>query len=150
MATAFDTFNQYAEAAYEGQVRDMGAADIVSKLTDEVVEFGRAVVRGAHDNSIAVPASTEDDFAGITVRMTAWDNDASGSAAYPAGKEASVIRKGRVWVRCWDGCVPGDSVYVIADTGELSSSSYESGEQYVGATWETTAAAGELAVVQLG
>jgi hypothetical protein len=148
MATAFDTFDQYAGAAYAGQVRDLGMADIVSKLTDAAIGFGLAVVRGDHDNSIALPAAEETAFVGITVRMTAWDNTSSDTAQYPVGKEASVIRTGRVWAVATDGCAAGESVYVTPVTGALASS-YEVGEQLVGATWETTAAAGELAVIQL-
>lgn len=149
MAIAFDEFDQYAGTAYEGQVRDMGMADIVSKLTDEPIEFGRAVVRGIHDNSIAIPAPNETGFVGITVRLTAWDNNSSDQALYPAEKEASVLRVGRIWCRAFDGCEAGDPVYVIENTGELASSAYEGADLYAGATWETTAAAGELAVIQL-
>lgn len=113
MATAFDTFNQYATQAYEGQLADRSLADIVSRVADgSDIDAGLAVADTGERTASLV--SGELVPTGIQIRMFADENkDASNPQSYtPEGHEMSVARVGRVWVRAVDGAALNQPVYV--------------------------------------
>lgn len=151
MATAFDTFNQYATQAYEGQLADRSLADIVSRVADSSdIDAGLAVVDTGERTAALVTASLVPT--GIQIRMFADENkDAANPQSYtPEGHEMSVARVGRVWVRTVDGASVGDDVYVVPGDSTLTNTDNAGANtQFPNATFKTSAAAGELALVQL-
>lgn len=146
--TAFDTFDQYAFGHYPGQVEDMGLQEIVTRLAiGSDIGYGLAV--SDIDNRSASLVS--DDYTnptGITVRESVRDNNSDDTPVYPEDHEMSVMRVGRIWVTVADGATAGDPVYVDPDDGSIVSTAYGN-TQFPNATFKTTAAAGELALVQL-
>ena len=67
-----------------------------------------------------------------------------------AVETAGVMRSGYIWAVCPTGCVPGNAVNYADGTGILDSGAAGASEtQLDGATWETTASAGELAVIRI-
>lgn len=123
MATAFDTFDQYADTAYPGQLADRGHADVVSRIaTDSDIGYGLAV-REIDQRSAALPTGSEVSH-GVTLRETVRDNPAGDNPTpiYPEGETMSVLRVGRVYVETADGAAVDDPAYVVPSTGVLTNS----------------------------
>ncbi len=143
--------------AQEGQRADLGLIDIISKTAeDSDFEYGKAVVRGTGDNQALLPAAGSVDFLGITEFTTAGVANASDEHLYEENSEMNILRKGRIWVVTEDACVPGDDVYFrhVATGAEKfgalrTDADGTDATQIAGATFETTAVAGGLAIVQL-
>lgn len=101
-------------------------------------------------------AITGEIVAGIVLFHQNYDPEVQlGTVGVKAGYEVNVVRKGRLWVICEDGCDIGDRLHVraIATGGEIAgalrasadaSDTIDSGTQ---AQWATQAAAGELAIL---
>lgn len=149
MATAFDTFDQYAFGHYPGQIEDRSLADIVSLVaTESDIGYGLGVIQTG-ERTAELPTGT-DVSSGITVRETVRDNDASDDPEYQEGRAMSVIRVGRAWVTTVDGAAYGEDVYVVPDTGALTNTAASGTNiQLPNATFKSAAGAGELALVQL-
>lgn len=121
MAVAQDTFNQYRQNGFNGQVSTIDVADIVSGSMNSAVAFARAVVRGSEDRTFdAVTGSTTaGDVAGITVRTLAAEsnsvpvNPAAYEFGYGEGEHASVLRRGRMYALCIGGASTNDTVHVV-------------------------------------
>ena len=124
MATAFDTFNQYAFGQYPGHLEDRGMADVVSRLASGS-DIGYGIGVADSDYRVAGIVGAADTPTGITLRESVRDNAAGDNpaAVYPEDTEMSVVRVGRVWVAVEEGDTPasGDAVYVIPETGVLTS-----------------------------
>lgn len=151
MATAFDTFDQYAFGHFDGQIEDRGHADVVSRIASGGdIGYGLGVIDNGQ-RSAAIPTGSEVST-GITVRETVRDNAAGDNptVVYPEGHAMSVIRVGRVWATTVDGAAVGDDVYVVPDTGELTNEAGATPNiQLPNAAWKSAAGAGERALVQL-
>lgn len=143
------TINQ--AVAYAGLVYALAPSDIISRAVETAagVEFGAAVSRGTDKDKQAVVGGT--DFLGITIRSLEREGAANtGAVKYSQYEAAGIIREGYVWATCPAGCTPGDQVKYNNATGVLDSGVAGGGEtQITGAVWDTTAAAGELAVIRL-
>jgi len=123
MATAFDNFSQYADAAYVGQLADRGHADVVSRIANgSDIYYGRAV-RDIDARSARLPTGPEVSH-GVTVRETVRDNPTGDNPTplYPQGEAMSVLREGRIYVATVDGAAVNDRAYVVPDTGGLTNS----------------------------
>ncbi|HAL69290.1 MAG TPA: hypothetical protein DCP84_16660 [Pseudomonas sp.] len=161
MATAIDTFGQYAGKAFEGQVNDLSMADITSGVADVAIPFARAVVQGSGDKRDALPGAGAGFFKGISIRKTVGVSSSyvTGSAANPTngnavggyriGEEVSRVSHGRIWVRTVDGATVGAQVYAKPTTGELTNAATAGNHLLQGCTFLTAAAAGELALMQV-
>lgn len=149
MATAFDTFTQYAADAYPGQIADRAMLDTVTRLAvGSAIGYGLGVI-DLDDRSARLPTGSE-VANGITVRETVRDNNASDAAVYPEDHEMSVLRVGRIYVTTVDGAAVGDSVYVVPDTGEITNVAGATPNiQLPNAAFKTAASAGGIAMVQL-
>ena len=138
--------------AYAGLVYAQAPHDIVSRAVETAagIGFGVAVARGTDaDKQIDLAGSA--DFLGITIRSLEKEGAANTAATqWNENETAGVLRKGYIWAVCPAGCVPGNAVKYTDGTGVLDAGAAGAGEtQLDGATWETTAAAGELAVIRL-
>jgi hypothetical protein len=152
------TYPSTQPAAVAGAQATMKPAEFVSRTVEgAAIGFGVAVEQGTSDKGIIA-------FNGGTVfGVTALDRSASGqtvvnglitataSDTYGVGETAKVQRAlGDMWVVCTTGCAAGDPVYVRPSNNTFQNSSANSGVQIVGARWDTTAAAGALAVLNFG
>lgn len=159
MATAFDTFGQYAGKAYEGQINDLSMADVTTTVATVAIPFARAVVSAPAAKQGQLPGAAAGFFLGISVRktagvsgsyMTGQGNDSGNIVGgYRINEEVSLVSHGRIWVRTVDGSVAGAPVYAVPLTGELTNASTEGNHELVGCSFLTAAAAGELALVQI-
>lgn len=153
------TYKEELDAAFEGQKRDLSLTNIISRKAEATdIAFGRAVVRGTADDQALLPSSIEDQFIGVTVETTAWSENADALHLYSEYREANIINYGELWIYTETAVVPGDPVFYrfAAETAPLdivgrfrNDSSGGNALKIEGATFETTTAAGELAVVKL-
>ena len=153
------TYSAEHAAAFEGQRANLGLININSKVAqDSDVPFGRAVVRGTADNQAKLPTATGQGLVGITEMTTAWSENASDLHLYSENREMNIIDFGEVWVYTEQSVVPGDAVYFrhTADTAPLDvigrfrkDASGGDADLIVGASFETTTAAGGIAKVKM-
>lgn len=146
-------------AAFEGQTADLGVKNIISRVAESSdIAFGRAVVRGTADNQALLPSATGQSFLGVTCMTTAWSENASDLHLYEQYREMNIINFGEIYVYTEQSVVPGDSVYFrhTADTAPLDvvgrfrkDTSGGDADQIIGATFETTTAAGGLARIRI-
>ena len=139
-------------AAVHGQLYGIGAKDIVSKVVEAAagIGFGIAVSRGTNPDDQIIPGG-DATFIGITVRDLAREGaQGTGVVAFADEVIAPVIRKGYIMLECPTGCVPGDVANYVDATGVIDSGVAIAGEtDIVGATWESTASAGGIALLRL-
>ena len=146
-------------AGYEGQPADMGLKNIISKTAEgSNIEFGRAVVRGTADDQAVLPSSTGQAFVGVTAMTTAGVADADGDLFYERYATMNVQDQGEIYVYTEQSVVPGDAVWFrhTADTAPLDEvgrfrkdTSGGDADQIVGATFESTTAAGGVARIRI-
>lgn len=138
--------------AYAGLIYALHPHDIDSMSVETAagIAFGVAVSRGT-DPDRQIVLGGDAAFYGITIRSLEREgDDAAGAISYSEKETAGVMRKGYIWVVCPTGCVPGDSVKYNDTTGVIDAGVAGAGEtQLNNASFETTAAAGGLAVLKL-
>lgn len=160
MGTAFDTFNQYASAAFEGQVNDCSMDDLTTYVVESApVPFGRALIQGSTDKGAKLPAAAAAYIVGVSVRQIisigggylTGDNNANGNpvGARAVGQESTALAYGRIWVKTLAGATPGQQVYVVPNTGEFTNAATAGNLLWPGAAFKTTAAAGGMALIQV-
>jgi len=137
--------------AYAGLIYAQAPSDIVSRAVETVagVAFGVAVTRGTDPDKQTVLA-TSANFLGITIRSLEKEGGDAGAIRWNLKETAGIMRSGYIWAVCPTGCLPGNAVKYTDGTGVLDSGAAGVGETSLdGATWETTASAGELGVIRL-
>lgn len=138
--------------AYAGLIYALAPHDNISRDVEGAagIEFGVAVSRGTDKDRQALPGGAT-GFLGITYRDLGREGAANtGAIKYSEKETAGIMRNGYIWAVCPTGCNPGDPVNYVDATGILDSGAAVAGETLINrATWETTAAAGELAVIRL-
>lgn len=160
MATAIDTFGQYAGKAFEGQIEDLSMADITTSVGAVAIPFARAVFSGVGEKQSVLPGSTAGFFLGISIRKTVGVSSSyvTGSSsnvnngnvvgAYRIGEEISQVSHGRIWVRTVDGATKDQQAYAKPTTGELTN--VATGNHLLqGCFFRSNAAAGELVRLQV-
>jgi len=113
------------------------------------IEFGFPVSRGTDKDKQVTLGGT--DFFGFAVRSLEREGVyGTGATKYDEKETVGCLRSGSLWVPCVAGCVPGDTVKYDSTTGAVTTGTAGVGEvQLDGAVWDTTAAAGELAVLRI-
>src|SRR5690606_27388607 len=140
MQTSYDT---HMELAIEGQLADNGPVDVLSRVAESAdVKIGLAVKQGSADNLCDL-ADDGDTLLGIVIHSHARLVDAPGK-----GDVVNVLRRGRCYVRPSGAVSAGDDVY-LAGGGKLAASPVDDEDPISGAKWATSAADGELAVVEI-
>jgi len=135
--------------------------------TDVVsIPFGFGVARdntSPYDllgNGAKLPTATTDKIAGIVRHSHAFSNSPNGdldATGLKVGAMMDVLRVGRIWGICEDGCVPGDRLFIrctAAGTGKGSLRSTDPGGSTVvdcttKAEWQTKAAALGVAMLDV-
>lgn len=137
--------------AYAGLIYAQSPHDIISRKVETAagIDFAVAVSRGTDKDNQCVLGGN--DFIGITVRSLDRQGAINtGAIKYSVKETSAIMREGYIWVNCPSGCVPGDLVKYNDGTGVLDSGSAGTGEtQIVAATWDKTAAAGQLSVIRI-
>lgn len=175
MSLALQTTYSTAPAiGFEGQLEGSYPVSLLTVKNAEAsasIAFGRGVVRKGSPTSdldAILPADENGKMIGIVVHRhdyaRAWV-DASGTTqgdldatGLRPGVLMQVLRKGRILVKCEDGCVPGDRLWVrgVGSTppeylGGLNSA--DDSTDMIDATaqgeWLTTAIAGGLAWLEV-
>lgn len=145
-------------AGSEGQKYDLGRTDVVTKNNDtELLLVGKLVVKGAEELEAKAPVLAADiTGAAIGIVLKSHDMECTDETepSIPAKKAASVMKKGRAWVKVEDGCVYGGAVNVrYAGTGSkgafLGTAVTNETAILPNAKFLSTAGAGELAVVEI-
>jgi hypothetical protein len=152
------TYNLEMGIAYAGQRADLSPwIDRISKVAEgSDIDYGLAVVQGTEDNQAVLPSGTGGNFLGITEQTNAGVADDSNEFAYRENNEMTIARKGRFYAICEDGCDPFDDVFFRHTAGGGGSvigafrtdADTASADQVANAIWTTTAAAGELGVIE--
>jgi len=140
MQTSYET---HMELALEGQLADNGPVDVLSRVAEsDDVKIGLAVTQGSADNLCDL-AGDGDTLLGIVIHSHARLVDAP-----KKGDVVNVLRKGRCYVRPSGAVSAGDGVY-LAGSGKLAAAPIADEAAISGARWATSAADGELAVVEI-
>jgi hypothetical protein len=153
------TYESEHDAGFEGQRVSFELTNITSKVAEgSDIAFGRAVVRGTADNQAQLPSTTGEDFMGVTEMTTAWAENSSDLHLYPEYREMNLIDFGKIYVYTEQAVVPGDPVFFrhTAATAPLDvvgrfrkDADTANADQIPGATFETTTAAGGIAIIKL-
>lgn len=153
------TYEAEYPVALEGQRTNLGLTNITSKAAeDSDIAFGRAVVRGTGDDQAKLPTGASQGFLGITELTSAWSIGSDNLHEYSENREMNIINFGEIWIYTEQSVVPGDAVYFrhTADIAPLNvigrfrkDASGGDAELIVGASFESTAAAGEIAKINL-
>ena len=152
MAITQDVFTQYSQIGFHGQQNSAFPAWIDSQHAEGGdIGFGVAVVRGTADDQAALPTAgfVTGDIVGVTLRSQASEVDSANAVtAYAENNAMSVLKTGRIYLTVSDGATRGDPAYVVVNTGEIVST-VGSNVLLTGATWVTSAGAGEVAELEI-
>ena len=146
------TYNAEPGEAFAGMLEHTGFKDIPSLNIEgdktnaaDNIAFGEIAVRGAADFSCRKFAAGDSsaDFIGFFVRQQAIAAEVPNGLT--ARETAAVLIAGSIWVTVADAVSNGDLVRIGTSGGIRS----DAGELFPDAYFETSAAAGGLAVVRL-
>jgi len=151
-------------AAIEGLQANLSLNDVQAKIAEDIVPFGRAVVRGSTDNAVKLPEADDELFVGISLLRYGAENplvapgiDPSSLTEYNQFDAMAVLSTGYVWVFTEENVTPGSPVYYRyeASGGNTELGRFRTTEEedktllLEGATFETTTLAGNLALIRL-
>ena len=112
------------------------------------IGFGKAVVYGAADDTVALPTAGG-KFAGIAVADRTLPH-AQGEVFKPYD-QISVMKNGSIWVTAAVAVAQGDPVYFVEADGSLSNVDGGGANQLIeNAEWATTTTGPGLARIRLG
>lgn len=147
---------------FEGQLADSSPNDVAAMRNDEAsasMPFGYAVKfdSASDETSAKILTAISETVAGIVLKHDSYADTQLDSTGVVFGNAINVVRKGRVLVKCEDGCNVGDRLYIraVAGGGETAgalrasadaSDCIDSTHQGV---WRTSAAAGGLAWLEV-
>lgn len=136
--------------AVAGMVANAIPATFISRTIEgsDGIGFGVAAAQGDNDKGCKVFGTGDTEVVGISVRERSLD--ANHSNKFPQYASVRLMTKGVIYVETSVDVEAGDPVYVVPATGAFAKTSASSAVQIVGARWDTSAAAGNLAQVRLG
>ncbi len=130
-----------------GAIADLHAYDSISLAVEESeLELGIACSRGTAEGQVVAGGSS---FVGISMKSYTSEGAANGDLKYKINETAAIMRKGYIFAICANVCEPGDTVFYTDATGALSAGTAGADQTQINATWETTAAAGEIAILRV-
>lgn len=144
MPAVQSNYSQYHDALQLGKVADTRYKEVRSMIWEgpSTLKFGRAVIQGSADNGVVVGAGGV--FRGISLAQKVLDPMTT-TDEFDVEETIGCMHKGAVVVEATVNVAAGDPVHYTA-TGEISNTG---GTEIVGATFETSAQAGELAIVYM-
>lgn len=150
--------------AIEGMLADTGMnRDVLSRLANGDIPFGRFVVRNAADNEsqVRLPTLTGEvtgNTGGFAIADVSIESPQIGGdgGAYAAEDSVPVLKRGRIFLVPEDAVTKGDPVFVRFAAGTFpnlgavrSDADTATAVQLPGAFFDEDAGAGELCVVDL-
>lgn len=153
------TYPDTQPAAVAGAQATMIPATIISRNVETAaIAFGKAVAQGTADKGCHAFGSGDTAILGIALLdrsasgLSVTNGQVSGQTAdtFGVGESARIITKGDVWVTVAADVTAGQPVYVRPSNGDFQPTNANSAVQIAGARWDTSATAGNLAVVRLG
>lgn len=145
------TYTETIRRAVPGMLGTMVPRTVISRAIQDVggVGWPFGVSQGTTEGSCIV-GGTLAAFLGITVLDHTVVNPAAADA-YPRYAEVAVLTRGEVFALApTGGVVTGDAVTFNTTTGALGKTADGTNLAIPGARWKFTAAAGALAIVELG
>lgn len=138
------------DKAFAGQLADINPREVVSKVAEGAIEYGYPVVRGTSENQGKIPTGTGQAFLGVNVYTLGGYSSADDISKVNDEEIASVIRTGYVWVTAEVNVSAGDSVFFV-HTGNVGQYRNDgtNADAITGATFETDATAGQVALIRL-
>lgn len=140
--TVQSSYDRYAPKGANGAAASMRGWDADTKQAEETIGFGLAVSYGTEDNGVVKGGAA---YCGVAMRDITLVHTTPDQ--YEEGDNMGVVTRGDIWITVEDAVVAHTAVKYNASTGQLGSSG---GTTISGASWETSADAGELAVCRLG
>lgn len=147
------TYDLQTEVAVAGMQADMNPSEINSYNATVALDFGLMVSKVAGDDDGAeLPTASTADMIGVTVRdLTKVSGD------YQIGDAASVMKKGKVYVKVEEAVTPDDDVFVRFANGAggtvkgifRTDADTATAVQVTNAKFMTSADAGGVAVIDL-
>jgi len=121
------------------------------------IPFGVVVAQNTEDDEARLPTSGSDKLLGVSVLDQTEPNQSDGTHEYEYGDAMGIMIQGRIWVTAEDAVAAQGDVYVRhtasgngTQLGAIrSDNDGGAAMQLTGAVFETSAGAGELAVVNL-
>lgn len=146
MATQ-DMYRATLRPAVAGQRATQIPATMISRNVETVAGLGLGlpVAQGVDDKGCKL--FDGGTVLGITVRERSLTAEENKFLRY---ESARIMTEGDIWAVCTTGCNAGDPVYARPSNATWQTSSANSGVQWVGARWDTSAEPGELAVIRRG
>lgn len=153
------TYPDNQPVAVAGAQATMVPATIISRNVETAaIAFGKAVAQGTADKGCHAFGSGDTAVLGIALLdrsasgLSVTNGQVSGQTAdtFGVGESARIITKGDVWVVAGVNVTAGQPVYVRPSNGDFQPTNANSAVQISGARWDTSATAGNLAVVRLG
>lgn len=147
--TAQTSYSINQRVSLAGVVYAQAPHDIISRAAEGTIPFGVVVSRGTDKNAQAVVGGTEP--LGVSVRFLDTEGAINtGAIDIKDTVTAAIIRDGYIWVAVPSGCTAGDVVSYNTTTGVIDAGAPGAGEAALdGAFFDSSAAAGELAVLRL-
>lgn len=136
--------------AVAGQIADLNPKDIGSFIAEVDINFGYPCVRGTADNEVKLPTATGDTFVGVACYTNA--SYSTNENGYAATEVLSVLRSAYVWVKVNVAVAVADPVFFIhtGDVGQFrNDADTDKADAITGATFETAAALGGIALIRL-
>lgn len=154
------SYEFFTDKAYEGTISNLAVPDFGTRSAEGVIGFGRAVVRGTDaEKQVILPSAVTPVFYGVASRMRNKENpnDAPGERKeYLNTESVQVVKSGYIWVITEVVTAAGDPVFYRyaagseTDIGRFrTDADTATAAQIVGASFETAAAAGEVALIRL-
>lgn len=145
------------DLGYEGQLtHELGFTDIDHKINESatIIDFGRAVARGATDNSCKPMGADADKLIGISVRSVMTTYTSAGEVNYPRYASVPVLKTGYIFAKAAENVTQGDAVLALtAGGGTLGGTTGGAAGTgrvaLTGAVWETTTASGSIGKIRI-
>jgi hypothetical protein len=147
---------------YAGMRADAGPKDVASFVSEEAsaeIPFGVVVAFGASEGLCELPDASTDVLCGVVLAEQTFEvGNELGTTGVKPKLPVSVLRKGRVLVRCEDAVTPGQRLFVRYASGaggtqlgscRRSAVASETIDATTQGVFLTSASAGGLAVLEV-
>lgn len=98
-------------AAVKGGLADAGPNDIISGVSDEIIQFGIGI-QVETSGLVTLPSASGDQFFGIVMQKHKAIPNVGGVAQFEIGQAIPILKKGRIWVTAEEAINPTDPVFL--------------------------------------
>lgn len=139
-------FKNEMDKGVAGAIANTENSNIISRTVEDAagIAFGLAVAQGVNDKGCRAVTTGDTKFVGVTV-LDRTATDLTGNGKFVQYESARVMEEGVIWVEVTEAVEAGDDVAVDLATGKFNLA----GAAMAGARFDTSAAAGGLALLRL-